>query len=81
MEHWASLAIGFGLGNLALSHVRYVVLIGWVVVSVGALLKAIVHSRLSYDHTDKRPNSKAYPRTTGSHRGAGVGTSPGHMVV
>ena len=45
-EHWASLAIGFGLGNLALSHFTYGGMIAWILVSVGALLKAIVHSRL-----------------------------------
>src|SRR5689334_17860655 len=45
-EHWASLAIGFGLGYLALSHFRYGGIIAWVLVSVGALLKAMVHSRL-----------------------------------
>ena len=45
-EHWGSLAIGFGLGNLALSHFTYGGMIAWILVSVGALLKAIVHSRL-----------------------------------
>ena len=40
------IAIGFGLGNLALSHFTYGGMIAWILVSVGALLKAIVHSRL-----------------------------------